>query len=572
MLLLVGAGVLWMFNSHVRKSARNETIAQARQIADLAESVRDGMQKKWEAGVFKKETLADWAEKRQTNKVLATVPIVSAWEAVMQRAGEAGYTFKTPRQDPRNPENVPDAIEASVLDMFANDDQLGEYIVTDHEANSIRYFRPIRLTKDCMLCHGDPKTSVDIWNNDRGIDGTGYAMDGARPGDLHGAYEITQSMQPAEENANAAMLKGTLIVGGLLVVSCLTLGWLLEFSFIRPLATATSAFGKLVDGDLRNTLDVTSDNEVGRLQSGVNALILRLRSIVSDLQGSGGKLGTVSGDLQTSAYRVESAIENTKQRSTTVAAAAEEMSVAMQHMRMSLTNVSTSVQAVAAATEQVNTNAGEVSKSTSETADIASQASKLAEFGGQQIRSLETATFDIGKIINVIQDIAEQTNLLALNATIESNRAGEAGKGFAVVAEEVKTLARQTADATADIRGQITGIQALAQATVGSIDRIVGVAGNVSIKADQISASVEEQKEAIRSLSEQLNSIAEHTDALTETVEQTVVASQEVAEQIAQVEAVATDTQRETESTRRASSELGEVSSELKGLLANFAV
>ena len=64
---------------------------------------------------------------------------------------------------------------------------------------------------------------------------------------------------------------------------------------------------------------------------------------------------------------------------------------------------------------------------------------------------------EIGKVIEVIQDIAEQTNLLALNATIEAARAGDAGKGFAVVATEVKELAKQTANATIDIRKRIEG-------------------------------------------------------------------------------------------------------------------
>ena len=67
------------------------------------------------------------------------------------------------------------------------------------------------------------------------------------------------------------------------------------------------------------------------------------------------------------------------------------------------------------------------------------------------LAGLRTALDDIGRVAKGIDAIARQTNLLALNATIEAARAGEAGKGFAVVASEVKTLARQTAEATGQI-------------------------------------------------------------------------------------------------------------------------
>ena len=72
----------------------------------------------------------------------------------------------------------------------------------------------------------------------------------------------------------------------------------------------------------------------------------------------------------------------------------------------------------------------------------------------------------------MIQDIAEQTNLLALNATIEAARAGEAGKGFAVVATEVKELAKQTAEATEDIRQRIEAIQNSSHEAIQSISEI----------------------------------------------------------------------------------------------------
>jgi hypothetical protein len=93
-----------------------------------------------------------------------------------------------------------------------------------------------------------------------------------------------------------------------------------------------------------------------------------------------------------------------------------------------------------------------------------------------------------------ITEISEQTNLLALNATIEAARAGEAGKGFAVVANEIKELARQTAAATlGDQEPASTGIQGSTDATVGQIEAITDVIGEVNDIVTTIATAVEEQ-------------------------------------------------------------------------------
>lgn len=92
-----------------------------------------------------------------------------------------------------------------------------------------------------------------------------------------------------------------------------------------------------------------------------------------------------------------------------------------------------------------------------------------------------------------ITEISEQTNLLALNATIEAARAGEAGKGFAVVANEIKELARQTADATSEIKEQIEGIQGSTSGTVSEIDEILKVINDVNEIVSNIATAVEEQ-------------------------------------------------------------------------------
>lgn len=98
-----------------------------------------------------------------------------------------------------------------------------------------------------------------------------------------------------------------------------------------------------------------------------------------------------------------------------------------------------------------------------------------------RLESLEESLKGVTKIAEGIQGIASQTNLLALNATIEAARAGEAGKGFAVVASEVKTLARQTADATEEIN-----------ATIGNLTEQIGNLIQESVQTLEQAKSVDE--------------------------------------------------------------------------------
>ena len=161
--LLVLAAVLFVLDyRQARQSAHDESLARARSIILTAESVREQMAAKWHLGLFTQPQVTAWAKQGDLKRVLASVPVVTAWESAMAKAKEGGYEFRTPRIHPRNAKNDPDPIELEALQKLESG-QLSEYSVLDRERNAVRYFRPVRLSSECLQCHGDPGTSVSLW-------------------------------------------------------------------------------------------------------------------------------------------------------------------------------------------------------------------------------------------------------------------------------------------------------------------------------------------------------------------------------------------------------------------------
>jgi methyl-accepting chemotaxis protein len=120
------------------------------------------------------------------------------------------------------------------------------------------------------------------------------------------------------------------------------------------------------------------------------------------------------------------------------------------------------------------------------------------------VGGLVRAVDGIGATASLIAQIASQTNLLALNATIEAARAGEAGRGFAVVAQEVKALATQTAQATAEIERQLALIQLAATQSTQSIEIALRSLKALDSASQEIASGVVQQQAATHDIADVL--------------------------------------------------------------------
>jgi methyl-accepting chemotaxis protein len=570
MLVLVTGMLFWLSYRDAREAARQEYVARARTIALTAESVREEMARKWHLGLFDQKAMTEWAKKGELEKILAAVPVVTAWNSAMQKSKDGGYTFKVPKFEPRNPENAPDELEAAVLKKLAEDGSLKEHCEFDTAKNTVRYFRPIRLTSECMLCHGDPARSKELWGNDKGLDPTGTRMENWKEGEVHGAFEIVQSLDEADMRTAAAIRQKALIVVGFIIGGCVLLFVLMTRSVTQPIRQTVEAFKRFADGDLTETLTVNSHDEMGDLRRAANGLMEKLRGMISRMDHCASELIGSSTDLRQSADQLADGAEQTTQQSTTVAAAAEEMAVNMQNMARSTEQMSTNVTTVTASVEQMTTAISEVARSAEQAAAVADSAARLARTSNDKIGQLGQAASEIGKVIEVIQEIAEQTNLLALNATIEAARAGEAGKGFAVVATEVKQLARQTAEATEDIRCRIQAIQRSSDEAIQAITEIGDVVAQVNGASRTIAAAVEEQSITTQEIARNVAEASNSAQSVAVGIAETAQAAKEVTHNIAQVDVNAKQTASDAGRTQEAGGGLARLAEQLHELVQQF--
>lgn len=319
------------------------------------------------------------------------------------------------------------------------------------------------------------------------------------------------------------------------IVVCLVLGVSITRCIVSPMKKAVLMIQAIENGDLRQQIDVHQKDEVGLMASALNGMAISLGRLIRDIRQGVDTLDDTSSDLLVLSGDMSTSSKDTSGKAKTVAMAAEEMSANMDSVAAASEQTSVNVNMVAAAAEEMSSTIAEIAANTEKTSAITEMAVRQSQKASSQIHELGSAAQDVGKVTESITEISEQTNLLALNATIEAARAGEAGKGFAVVANEIKELAKQTAEATNEIKGKIGKIQDASKSAVADITEITGVIGEVSEMVSVVSVTVEEQASATQEIADNVSQASLGIQEVNENVAQASAVTSSVAEEIAQV-------------------------------------
>ena len=296
---------------------------------------------------------------------------------------------------------------------------------------------------------------------------------------------------------------------------------------------------QLASGDFRQTLK-PSDSTAGELIESIRLLVGRSlgksKTLITEFNNESATLSNYCSEGVTAATKDISSeltqARETRDRLTSVAAAAEEITVNVSAIADNATTAQNGVDAITNTTCELTSAAQEIAKNTELARNITAKAVTDTELAASQFKQLKSAADEINKVTNTISEVSDQTKLLALNATIEAARAGEAGLGFAVVASEVKELASQTHLANTDIKNKIDIIQSAVDTTLSSMKSLTEVISEVNTVVSTIAAAAEEQSLATESISDTLKGTTEDIGTMNINVAESSLAINEMNENL----------------------------------------
>ncbi len=284
---------------------------------------------------------------------------------------------------------------------------------------------------------------------------------------------------------------------------------------------------------------------LGRLELALQSQQAQLRTCITRVADSSANL--LKQALQSSELAQQSRQQLDRQRNETdmVATAVNEMSAATQE-------VTSNVHRVAEAAIHANQQASQGKAVAAQARDAIELLSASVSSAATVASQLASDAKEIGTVVDVIRSIAEQTNLLALNAAIEAARAGEQGRGFAVVADEVRALAKRTADSTEQIHNLIdhlqqTAGQAVSTMHTGAEQADLGVAQ--VIQADEALNSIRGAIEQVNDMAGQIASAAEEQSAVVDEINRNVTNIAMLSDQTATQAALSADLSTELTTT-----------------------
>ena len=462
---------------------------------------------------------------------------------------------------------LPPKKELQGKDLGGLQDKNGVYIVRDMYQKSsagggfVEYIWPKPQAGDVpKLSYSEMIPGTEMWV------GTGVYLDN---------IEKNQAAMAAEmSNRVKKELITMLIIAGAIFLGIITLSMVIALGLVGGLKMMVVNFQDIAEGegDLTKRIDIKSQDEIGELAGWFNIFIEKLQGIVKQIGENSTSVSSSSNMLTGISKNLFENSGDTSQRATNVAASSEEMSANLSSVAAAMEESATNANMVAVAAEEMSSTISEIAENAERARGVSLDAVNQAKEASAFMDELGTAANQIGRMTETITEISEQTNLLALNATIEAARAGDAGKGFAVVANEIKELAKQTAEATLEIKTLVEAVQNTTEKTGRGINSITEVIGGVNETVGSIATAVEEQTATTSEIAQNIAQTSQGIQEVNENVSQSSSVATDITQDIAEVSLASQNISTSSKEVENNARDLLESATQLNNIVGSFKV
>ncbi len=351
----------------------------------------------------------------------------------------------------------------------------------------------------------------------------------------------------------SARLTLVLQAGGLLAFSiaiAAVVAWAGGSVLARPLQQITEEAGAIAEGRSTSPRFIAGDGEIGMVASVFARLKERLHSLVT-------RLSSASGLVVTAVSQLERASRGSEAGAAEQAAALNQTSATTEELAQSARQIASSASSVQ-----------ELAQRTLQAAEsglLSAESFRLAiERMRQDNRSIANAVErltgrvqQIGRIVDVINTVADRSDLLALSAELEGTRAHEVGRGFSLVALEMRRLAENVLESTAEVEELIGEIRAATRQTAEATERARVLTESGTELADEVAQSLTSVAQSARQTSDAVRTISLAT-------QQQQTGTDQLAEAMADILAV-------TQQSLASSRQLGSANERLQSLSAGLS-